>query len=805
MKRFLIILMLLIATPCFSDSESTIGGKTGRDMIIQDEGTSLRPRPYLNFTGSGITCSDSGGKTVCNASSGGGSGSSLDIQDQNSSSVCTGSTCDTLQLGNDFIISGSGNTATVSLTDVTLDTLSATTATIDTLQNNVTTFGNNDANSVTHTYDITGATDGIFKYNGLKGSFEFNNTPVQFFSDSAPTTDNPGEVAFDDNALASGRGCVQVFDGTATVYVCGFLVSDTPSDGQVQQFNTGGTITWETPNLGLTTGTDTAICFSDGTDNPVCNDTGMTFNKTTNIITAGGFESTPVPNPKTIFNDSNDETGADNGIIDLNCPVVAGGSQKCEMTLSRMVNGATVDSLILGNAGGVTIDTLTITSDGTNKVTTDSLAQIGFSGSAGINLTDEAYGTSWNGSVRPATKNALYDKIETISAGATAFDDVGDPDAAVSISMSDGESVTFVSAVDGEAAFTVDMTDISLAGSTTGIVIQTAANDDANFIPLRIFDDSGGTPDELFAISYTGIVTLADSMYMLERADANGDSAGYGQFWVDSDCDPQCPKFTEDGGTDYQLATLTRAETLTNKTLTAPTVGTSLTGSYLTASEILITDGSKNIVSAAVATYPSLAELAHVKGVTSAIQTQIDGIIGGRTNYTLPVQSAKLTGAYVTHTPAGCSTTASAASATIDGGSGPWKLLLDATTDEAAVWQFTMPSNYSSAPTLDIHFAMASGEANEVEFEASIMCYTPTTDTANVDTASFANCAVGTSTTVSATAGEVYSQSITLTDDSCAAGDIVWIWVSTDADDATNDDATGDREVINLEFGYTGS
>lgn len=49
-------------------------------------------------------------------------------------------------------------------------------------------------------------------------------------------------------------------------------------------------------------------------------------------------------------------------------------------------------------------------------------------------------------------------------------------------------------------------------------------------------------------------------------------------------------------------------------------------GDYLTASEILITDASKNIVSAAVATYPNLTELSYVKGVTSAIQTQIDAL-----------------------------------------------------------------------------------------------------------------------------------------------------------------------------------
>jgi hypothetical protein len=46
--------------------------------------------------------------------------------------------------------------------------------------------------------------------------------------------------------------------------------------------------------------------------------------------------------------------------------------------------------------------------------------------------------------------------------------------------------------------------------------------------------------------------------------------------------------------------------------------------SSLTASEIVITDASKGLQSAAVATYPSLTELTYVKGVTSAIQTQIN-------------------------------------------------------------------------------------------------------------------------------------------------------------------------------------
>lgn len=52
--------------------------------------------------------------------------------------------------------------------------------------------------------------------------------------------------------------------------------------------------------------------------------------------------------------------------------------------------------------------------------------------------------------------------------------------------------------------------------------------------------------------------------------------------------------------------------------------GTGATLSGLTASEIVITDASKNLTSAAVATYPSLTELTYVKGVTSAIQTQLN-------------------------------------------------------------------------------------------------------------------------------------------------------------------------------------
>lgn len=67
-------------------------------------------------------------------------------------------------------------------------------------------------------------------------------------------------------------------------------------------------------------------------------------------------------------------------------------------------------------------------------------------------------------------------------------------------------------------------------------------------------------------------------------------------------------------------ATTTPAISLTLGSITPSAVQVS----GLTASEILSTDASKNLTSLPVATYPSLTELSYVKGVTSAIQTQIN-------------------------------------------------------------------------------------------------------------------------------------------------------------------------------------
>lgn len=69
-----LLLLLLLPSLAFADSETTLSGRTASAHLIQDEGTTLSPRSYLNFTGSGIACSDVGGKTKCDVSGSSGSG-----------------------------------------------------------------------------------------------------------------------------------------------------------------------------------------------------------------------------------------------------------------------------------------------------------------------------------------------------------------------------------------------------------------------------------------------------------------------------------------------------------------------------------------------------------------------------------------------------------------------------------------------------------------------------------------------------------------------------------------------------------
>ena len=54
-------------------------------------------------------------------------------------------------------------------------------------------------------------------------------------------------------------------------------------------------------------------------------------------------------------------------------------------------------------------------------------------------IPDEAYGVGWNGSLEPPTKNAVYDKIETLGGGGSYTDEEAQDAAAALFTPDDGD------------------------------------------------------------------------------------------------------------------------------------------------------------------------------------------------------------------------------------------------------------------------------------------------------------------------------------------------------------------------------
>ena len=190
------------------------------------------------------------------------------------------------------------------------------------------------------------------------------------------------------------------------------------------------------------------------------------------------------------------------------------------------------------------------------------------------------------------------------TAGATAWDDIGDPDAAATIDFLSHTQTIDIGEDDIDGGDGLILSGTGLGSGTadvTTLKIITDVDGDPNYIPLEIADTGGN----LFVVDYTGGVT------------SQGKIAGV--------------TYGSDGSvTDAELLHI---NTLSSNAqdqidlkapLISPTFATSLTGSYLTASELLITDGDKKIVSAPVATYPSLTELSYVKGLTDSITTLLN-------------------------------------------------------------------------------------------------------------------------------------------------------------------------------------
>lgn len=152
---------------------------------------------------------------------------------------------------------------------------------------------------------------------------------------------------------------------------------------------------------GPASATDNAIVRYDSTTGKLVQDSNAFIDDTTGAIGAGVdpvsighfYENTTGNSTTTGLTIEQDGTG--DAILHL----LLSGARRFSW---RIDNSETGDPLVLDAGAGAL---LTITSSGVTTFAAD------------VTVPDEAYGAGWNGSLEVPTKNALYDKIETISGG----------------------------------------------------------------------------------------------------------------------------------------------------------------------------------------------------------------------------------------------------------------------------------------------------------------------------------------------------------------------------------------------------
>jgi hypothetical protein len=167
-----------------------------------------------------------------------------------------------------------------------------------------------------------------------------------------------------------------------------------------------------------------------------------------------------------------------------------------------------------------------------------------------------------------------------------------------------------------------------------------------NNVTLKARDNAGSATVDILKIDASDELVLSTTVASANFQDDgftildNGDNTKIVAFDVSGVDASTTRTLTIPNASDTLVGKAT-TDTLTNKSIDQDGTGNSITNladasikaaaaiavnklAALTASEMVISDGSGFLSSAAVATYPSLTELAYVKGLTSAVQTQID-------------------------------------------------------------------------------------------------------------------------------------------------------------------------------------
>jgi hypothetical protein len=130
-----------------------------------------------------------------------------------------------------------------------------------------------------------------------------------------------------------------------------------------------------------------------------------------------------------------------------------------------------------------------------------------------------------------------------------------------------------------------------------------------------------------------------------------------------------------------------------------------------------------------------------------------------------------------------------------------FQLSFDAGQTEQAMWQFVVPSNFASAPVLNVQYKMASATSGDIRLDARVGAVTPG-DATDLDAKAFAAANLLTDT-VPGTAGHVKEAAIPLANaDALDAGDLAIVYLARLGGDGA-DTAAGDCEVVSVVLSYT--
>lgn len=130
-------------------------------------------------------------------------------------------------------------------------------------------------------------------------------------------------------------------------------------------------------------------------------------------------------------------------------------------------------------------------------------------------------------------------------------------------------------------------------------------------------------------------------------------------------------------------------------------------------------------------------------------------------------------------------------------------LAFDATTQEAAFFEFPALSYGSGNVTVTVEWYADSASANGIVFGASLAAITPNTDSQDVETKAFATENTASDTHLGTTGQRLHTFDITVSNlDSIAAGDAVWLRLRRVPADGS-DTMTGDAIVTRMIVSYS--